>query len=395
MAGAARSAAVSRVKTRCPTCGDDFEDDAIERCPRDGALLEPLELEGSSTHVDRVVGGRYRVLGLLGEGGMGAVYVGEHTLSLRRVAMKIMRPELEQDPTVRERFLRECQTLERLKSPYVVDVLEAGESAAGEIYIVMELLEGGTLGDLLEQGPVEPARVIDIGIQIAEALAVVHREGVVHRDLKPDNVFLCRDGTLRVLDFGIARLFDQTAAGRQRKLTTDGTVMGTPIYLSPEGAAGRDVGPAGDLYALGVILFELLAGEPPFIHDEPLMLMGMHLKTPPPSLDARRPGLPPALVSLIASLLAKKPEERPVDAAVVARRLRALARGADTAPMETRRVPRALLLGVLVGVVVVIVAALGAAGAVYLVRRERAEPPTTTLPMETEASPPDQDPARR
>src|SRR5690606_15933520 len=119
--GAARSAAVSRVKARCPTCGDVVDDDSIERCPRDGAVLEPLELEGSSTHVDRVVGGRYRILGLLGEGGMGAVYVGEHTLSLRRVALKIVRPELEDDPTIRERFLRECQTLERLKSPYVVD----------------------------------------------------------------------------------------------------------------------------------------------------------------------------------------------------------------------------------------------------------------------------------
>ncbi len=293
-----------------------FTDPELVHCPHDGAKLTS---DSPQTLVDRVVGGRYRIITRLGEGGMGTVYAAEHTLSLRRVALKIIRPELESSRIARERFLRECKTLERVQSPNVVSVLEAGESAAGEIYLVMELLEGESLGDrIAERGALPLAEALDVTSQICAALRAAHARDVVHRDLKPDNVFLCRDGTVRVLDFGIARLLDaDTSEGSSaRRLTRTGTIVGTPAYISPEGAAGAEVGPAGDLYSLGVVLFEMLTGRLPFEEEQPVLLMGKHLKEPPPSLREARADLafPDELVALVARLLAKAPADRPANA---------------------------------------------------------------------------------
>ncbi|MCZ7681631.1 MAG: serine/threonine protein kinase [Sandaracinaceae bacterium] len=293
-----------------------FTDPELVHCPHDGAKLTA---DSPQTLVDRVVGGRYRILAHLGEGGMGTVYAAEHTLSLRRVALKIIRPELESSRIARERFLRECKTLERVQSPNVVSVLEAGESAAGEIYLVMELLEGESLGDrIAARGALPLAEAIDVALQVCAALRAAHARDVVHRDLKPDNVFLCRDVTVRVLDFGIARLLDaDTSEGSSaRRLTRTGTIVGTPAYISPEGAGGEEVGPAADLYSFGVVLFEMLTGRLPFEEEHPVLLMGKHLKEPPPSLREARADLafPDELVALVARLLAKSPADRPANA---------------------------------------------------------------------------------
>ncbi len=309
----------------CPTCGEPFWDPEVTHCPHDGAALVVGDGD-SGTMMERVVGGRYRLLGLLGEGGMGTVYAAEHQESLRRVALKIIKPELESSAVARGRFLRECELLERIDSPYVVQVHESGQSEAGEVFLVMELLEGVSLGDRIEtRGAVPPAEAVRIAVQIAHALGAAHHEGIVHRDLKPDNVFVCEDGTVRVLDFGIARLLDGvTLEPGSRKLTATGTIVGTPAYISPEGAAGGFIGPAADLYSLGVLLHEMLAGELPFWDSHPVLLMGKHLKEPPPRLSVQ--GLPNELVDLVEELLQKTPEARPASADEVRARLEAMRR---------------------------------------------------------------------
>ncbi len=374
----------------CPNCAAVFTDPDLMECPHDGAKL--THEGGPQTLVDRVVGGRYRIVSRLGEGGMGTVYAAEHTLSQRRVALKIVRAELESSSVVRARFLRECKALERVQSPNVVSVLESGESAAGEIYLVMELLEGETLGERIERGAIPIPEVLSIGSQIASALRAAHAKDVVHRDLKPDNVFLCLDGTVRVLDFGIARLLhgdtrgDEPLAG---KLTRTGTIVGTPAYISPEGAAGDEVGPAADLYSLGVVLFEMLTGALPFSETQPVLLMGMHMKDAPPSLtDARRDvPYPPELVSLVARLLAKRPADRPTSAEAVIAVLDALrARGPHEPASETRLMavieperPRAakLVLAALAASAIALMIAIGVTLALW----PEEEAATTTLPV--------------
>ncbi|MEC7521516.1 MAG: serine/threonine-protein kinase [Myxococcota bacterium] len=322
----------------CPACNEPYWDPEMSHCPHDGTRLEAGGEAGPATRVDLVVGQRYRLLGKIGEGGMGSVFVAEHALSLRRVAMKIIKPELESSKIARQRFLRECHTLERIDSPHVVEVLEAGESPANEIYLVMELLEGRTLGERIQaEGPLPMWEACEIAAQVASALQAAHEVGIVHRDMKPDNVFLCDDGTVRVIDFGIARLLDgQTVEGAGRKLTADGTIVGTPAYISPEQAAGKQVDPRSDLYSLGVVLFEALTGEPPFWDDHPVMLMGLHLKATPPALRDRRSDLPypPALEALVAGLLRKRPEERPSAARDVEAALRALNLGEHARPSQ-------------------------------------------------------------
>ncbi|MEQ8454080.1 MAG: serine/threonine-protein kinase [Sandaracinaceae bacterium] len=322
----------------CPACNEPYWDREMSHCPQDGTRLEDAGESGPATRIDLVVGERYRLLGKLGEGGMGTVFVAEHALSLRRVAMKIIKPELESSKVTRERFLRECHTLERIDSPHVVEVLEAGESPANEIYLVMELLEGRTLGERIQaEGALPVWEACEIAAQIASALQAAHEVGIVHRDMKPDNVFLCEDGTVRVIDFGIARLLDgQTVEGAGRKLTADGTIIGTPAYISPEQAAGRAVEPTADLYSLGVVLFEMLTGDLPFWDDHPVMLLGLHLKQPPPKLADVHPAgrFPPALEALVAALLAKKPGGRPSSAKDVEAALRALDLGVHERPSQ-------------------------------------------------------------
>jgi serine/threonine-protein kinase len=258
-----------------------------------------------------VLSDKYRIDTLLGEGGMGTVFRATHLALHKEVAIKVMRPELAADRNMSARFEREALASSRISSPHVVIVHDFGRDG-DLLYLVMELLHGESLIDRLErEGCLSVSEAIRITTHIARALAVAHEAGIVHRDLKPENVFLTKDGTAKVLDFGIARLLRPVTSG-SKSVTTTGMIMGTPLYMSPEMAANLPVGPAADLYSLGVMLFEMLTGGPLFHEEAAVLLMGAHLRKTPPRIRDRAPSLslPEGLEDLIGRLLAKKPETR-------------------------------------------------------------------------------------
>ncbi len=207
--------------------------------------------------IEPFAGGRYRVERVLGRGGMATVYLSRDTMLDRPVAIKVLAEHLLNDPAFVRRFRREASIAADLAHPHIVKVLDVGDEQ-GRLFIVMEHVHGQTLHDLLvREGPQPPARVAELGRQAAAALAYAHEAGLVHRDVKPANLLLRYDGVLKVADFGIARPSDAT------QITQVGTVLGTPKYLAPEQAGGETVGPAADVYALGVVLYELLTGTVP------------------------------------------------------------------------------------------------------------------------------------
>ncbi len=256
--------------------------------------------------------GRYRLSERLASGGMGAVWRGEDIELGRPVAVKLLHEGLLDDPSSRERFRREARAAAALAHPNIAAVYDFGEDGARP-FLVMELVEGETLAArLAREGPLDPAEVTRIGAAVAEALAAAHEAGVVHRDVKPGNVMLATSGQVKVLDFGIAATPDATT------LTASGSVLGTAPYLAPERVRGDRATPASDLYALGVMLYEMLAGEAPFARETPAATALAHLHDEPPPLRARRPDTPPALAALVAALLEKDPAARPASGAVVA-----------------------------------------------------------------------------
>jgi serine/threonine protein kinase len=216
--------------------------------------------------------GRFKVLGRLGSGGMGEVFLAEQPRIGKRVAIKVLRTEYVRDRAALTRFFREARLANQIRHEHLLDVLDFGELDDGRPFLIMELLEGESLSDRLRRGALDEGVAREIGAQIARTLAVVHEHGVVHRDLKPDNVFLLeRPGRplfVKLLDFGIARLLDEgpllsQSGGAGPKLTDAGGLIGTPLYMSPEQVRGEPAGPSADIYALGALLFELVAGRPP------------------------------------------------------------------------------------------------------------------------------------
>jgi serine/threonine-protein kinase len=295
--------------------------------------------------IGRLVAGKYRILSRLGQGGMGAVYVAEQLPMGRRVALKILKKALASDPVMMARFEREARTASRVHCPEVVTIHDFGVAEDGLLYIVMELIAGRTLGDHVRRdGGVQPHRAVEIGAAIARGLAEAHRSGVVHRDLKPDNVVLSADGRVVVVDFGIARIIEEVSEESEtaEALTVAGAIVGTPAYMSPEACARRPVGPRGDLYSLGTILFELLVGRPPFEEDEDVLLMGMHLRVPPELLREARPELPvsDALEALVDALLEKDPNDRPSSAEAVADALAAIVTSGELSGFTALPEPR-------------------------------------------------------
>jgi len=285
----------------CPTCRADFEAGVF--CPRDGTRLAGGERAP-------VLGDRYRLLRKIGEGGMGEVYEGEHVYIHRRVAVKILRREMASEPEAVERLQREAQSTSGLDHPNIVDCIDFGYSD-GQVYLVMEWLEGENLDQRLRRGPVDLATAVDIAAQAAAGLAEAHDRGVIHRDLKPANVFLTRDrrGALvvKVLDFGIAKL-----AIHQTKLTGTGVLVGTPNYMAPEQAFGDVVDARTDIYALGVILYEMVTGSVPFHADSPLAVLHLHTaRIPvPPSARAPERDISTELEAVVMRCLSKRPEDR-------------------------------------------------------------------------------------
>jgi serine/threonine-protein kinase len=270
----------------------------------------------------RVLAERYRVLGPIGQGGLGQVYEAEQIGLDRRVALKLIRPERKADPVVAARFVREARAAGRIASPHVVTLYDCGRDG-DELYVAMERLEGETLADRLRRGPLPLSHAARVAAAIARGLRAAHEAGVLHRDLKPDNVFVSEDGLVKVLDFGIAKLLDDSG----EPLTAEHRLVGTPLYMSPEAVAGKELGPTADLYGLGVILFEMLTGEAPFRTGEVERTLRAHLLAPVPRFVDVAPWLhvPPELDALVSSLLAKDPSARPRDAGLVASQLERIA----------------------------------------------------------------------
>jgi len=278
-----------------------------------------LERERNVTlELEHVFNGRYRVDTRLGTGGMAIVYCGTDLLLRRRVAIKVLRDQFSADDDFIKRFSYEAQAAARLSHPNVVNVYDFGHE--GDAYfIVMELVEGETLAAMLRgERRIPEAVAIDYATQIAAGLAFAHRQGLLHRDVKPANILITGDDVVKLGDFGIARAVAENAIG----VTQPGMVMGSVAYVSPEQAQGRELDARSDLYSLGVVLFQMVTGRLPFNGDTPVAVALKHVSEPAPRLDPARDGVSPALASIIATLLQKNPAERFASATELGRALR-------------------------------------------------------------------------
>lgn len=300
--------------------------------PRNGAPNHSLR---SRVFLDMETGvriGPYRIEGEVGRGGMGIVFAAVHEQLGRRVAVKQLAPALTRQPEFRERFSGEARAQARLQHPNVVSVYDLLETD-GEFFLVMEYVEGTALGDHLAARPagcLPWKEAIGLLAQVLEALDYAHARGVIHRDVKPSNVIVCADGRIKLTDFGIALL-----AGDPR-LTVSQSVIGTPTYMSPEQILRpREVDRRTDLYSAAVVLYEMLAGAPPFEADNDFQLSKLQIEAPPPDLGARVPGLPQEVTATVARALAKAPEERFPDARAFLAALRAGAATPAPRPPET------------------------------------------------------------
>ncbi len=256
---------------------------------------------------DTLIDSRYKVLTRLGSGGMADVFCAEDQQLGRKVALKLLHARFAQDADFVERFRREASAAAGLQHPNVVGIYDRGEWD-GTCYIAMEYLPGRTLKELIvQEAPLDPLRAIDVTVQILKAARAAHRRGIIHRDLKPHNVLIDDEDRVKVTDFGIAR------AGAS-DMTETGSIMGTAQYLSPEQAQGHAVGPTSDLYAVGVILFELLTGHVPFDADSAVSVALKHVSEPPPAPSAFDPSVPPELETIVLWALEKDPVRRPQDA---------------------------------------------------------------------------------
>ncbi|WP_373048658.1 serine/threonine-protein kinase [Vulgatibacter sp.] len=305
----------------CPRCGGSYGSDAAY-CTRDGTRLGPADAVDERTLLvgqQGLVLGSYRLVELIGEGGMGRVYLAEHTRLGRKVALKMLKPELASNPQAVKRFFAEARAVNLLAHENVVEITDffEGEAPEDPKFFIMELLRGQSLRQLLEhEGALPAVRAAHVGAQLASALGAVHGAGIVHRDLKPDNVFLTERGGVRdfvkLLDFGIARHLDPEP-GISMARTAAGAVVGTPEYMAPEQASGSDtVDHRADVYALGVILYELATGVQP-IKGKTFgeTLVRQLTFTPPPPGAGLPSGLPQPFESLVMACLAKAPAERP------------------------------------------------------------------------------------
>ncbi|HEV2871880.1 MAG TPA: RodZ domain-containing protein [Actinomycetota bacterium] len=263
--------------------------------------------------------GRYRLVRRIATGGMGEVWQADDTVLGRRVALKLLVEELAADDRATRRFVREARAVAR--------VFDFGRDG-GVPFLVMELLEGETLAARLASGPVGPAEAVRVAAAVADALDAAHRRGIVHRDVKPSNVMLTRDGEVKVLDFGIAAAADETHS------TTGSGLYATVAYVSPERVAGEPATPASDVYSLGAVLYELLCGRPPFSGSSPALVARAHLHDQPVPVRQLAPWVPARLAEACQAALAKDPARRPSSAATMAIRLRAAAAAATGAALD-------------------------------------------------------------
>ncbi len=309
----------------CPHCGAPNSADArfCGRCGRATQSTEPSSMAGAPAGpggapdlAGREIVGRYRLLSKLGEGGMGAVYRGEQISLKRKVAIKLLRPELSADPGLVRRFNSEAELVAKLSHPNTVNIYDFGQDQDGTLFIAMEYIEGRSLrAAMTAEGPVPPRRAIPIVLQVAGSLVDAHAHGIIHRDLKPDNVMLTDRGRerdiARVLDFGIAKLRDE-GKNTVNQMTQAGDLVGTPQYMAPEQIRGDKVDGRTDVYALGALLYEMITGRLPFEGPTVMAILSKHLTETPPPPSVRRPdlGLPPQLDAVVMAALVKEPDQR-------------------------------------------------------------------------------------
>jgi serine/threonine-protein kinase len=335
----------------CETCGLSVPPDSAV-CPRDGTVVlasfhvpgpakeEPKVVVHAAAEApvvdsgmrDPLIGlrlGEYELRSRIGVGGMGLVYEGIQPLIGKRVAVKVLRPELAHSTEQVERLLAEARAVNAIRHRGIIDIFGFGQVPDGRQYIVMEYLDGQPLDAVLaEKNRLPVPEALSLLDEVLAALAAAHGAGVVHRDLKPSNIFLVRqpDGSryVKVLDFGLAKRA-QTPTGRSAQTRTD-MVVGTPEYMAPEQARGQEVGPMTDLYALGVVTFEVVTGRLPFIGSSPVDLLMKHVEARPPRPSEFAPELPPALDAFILQMLTKDPETRPSSADALRQQLHKLRR---------------------------------------------------------------------
>jgi len=293
----------------CPKCFNKFPAGTM-RCPHDGKkLIALIERDLIGEELDD----RYLIKSIIGKGGMGVVYMAEQMMLGRNVALKVLRRDVVQDEDAVKRFMREAKVIAQLRSPHTVTLHDFGVSDDGLVYYTMELLEGRTLSRVLrEEGPLPHKRAAGIVLQACESLEEAHNRGILHRDIKPDNLFVTEfkgHEHVIVLDFGIAKLLGDSAA---EAITKTGMVCGTPEYLSPEQAMGVPAVKASDLYSLSIVLYELLAGEPPFRDTTMMKVLMKHLNEEPAPVRTKNPDveIPESLEAFLKKALAKEAEQR-------------------------------------------------------------------------------------
>jgi len=269
----------------------------------------------SSSLIGLALEDRYQILREIGRGGMGIVYEAEHTGLGKRIAIKVMLDKYANDDEAVARFKREALAASRIGNPHIIDVSHIGAAPDGRPFVVMELLDGEPLSNILKvTGPMQSWRAIHIMRQVLRAVGAAHAKGIIHRDLKPDNIFIVnRDDEhdfVKLLDFGISKIVDTAEQMAATRLTTTGMVMGTPLYMAPEQATGAPAERGVDIYACGVILFEMLSGRPPFDETNYNLLIAKLLTASPPLLSDLRKGLPASLVAAVHRALEKDPDHR-------------------------------------------------------------------------------------
>ncbi len=378
----------------CATCGKGWPTHYV-LCPDDGTTLTPdtISMDGAlalaQTLTDELspgtIAGEYRIEQKIGEGGMGTVYGARHTLIGKRAAIKVIRGDLSASKEAVDRFVLEAQAVNQIGHANIVDVFGFGQLGDGRRFFVMEWLKGESLRARLTR-PITHVEALDILIDVTKALEAAHHAGVVHRDMKPDNVFLTatqdEKPIVKLLDFGLAKLSGPNETRIDR--TRTGMVMGTPLYISPEQARGIRIDAAADIYSLGAIAYELFCGRVPFMYDSAVEIMSAHITQPLRPPREVIANVPPELDALIVAMMAKDPAQRPsatqVRAALVAIRTRSgvgwpiatpVATSAPTSQPRRRR-----HVGVIVGVAAVVLA--GGGVATYLATRTSDEPVAAT-----------------
>jgi len=297
----------------CPECDREYDDD-VDFCARDGSKLRARDESSEDPLIGRMLDGQWRIEEKIGEGGMGAIYLASQESVGREVAIKTLRTALSENEEFAERFMREARVTSSINHPHCVTIFDFGQTENNTLYLAMEFLDGEPLADRMDRGSTSMRTAFEVGIQVASALSAAHRHEVVHRDLKPDNIFLLdiADGSTftKVLDFGISK-----ELGSEDDLTQTGQIFGTPQYMSPEQARGADLDARSDLYSLGCILYEMVSGRPPFDGDKSMEILVAHVQEEVVSIrEVSDREVPSRFADLIMGLLEKDREARPARA---------------------------------------------------------------------------------